>query len=328
MTTTRPLPAFAGARVPHHVPCILTLGAVVNVGTTMFALTYASGAFVAVGQGLGGNAYYGAFRSTDGFTWTSTLNAIGVSATNHLACVAGGAGKIVAGGNQIIYTSSDGGFTWVFTTIISYTTSVAWNGTNWLVETGSGTGYSYISTDGISWTAIPNYPKPYYPNSLGSSNYATISDGAGRFVVAGYGVSLSTDGGRTWADDPGVSQLYQFQTGLYGGGQFLIGGLSPGGTLSLKNSLTGTSFTELASPPVVAGATAIYSMCYDGDCFLVGFGVSSGASRIAASPDLVNWSYYTTSASLLSVINGLASNGTVVVAMDPNGNTQLITIGG
>ncbi|MGA1236891.1 MAG: WD40/YVTN/BNR-like repeat-containing protein [Limisphaerales bacterium] len=160
----------------------------------------------------------GIYTSSDGgFTWTLQSSAPNeyweclVASADGTKLVAAAAGTLATSelGNGQVYTSSDGGVTW----ILSETSPrMQWTGLaissdgNEVVGCGideSGVGGLYRSTNGgQSWAAMLDTPA-----GVGWRSVASSADGTKLVAMVGgflNGIYTSTDGGLTWGSQPGA----------------------------------------------------------------------------------------------------------------------------
>jgi hypothetical protein len=223
-------------------------------------VAYGNGKFVAVGGDI-------ILVSADGITWTQVIDY--TSKFGFLYNVTYGNGKFVAVGsgssNGIIVTSPDG---------INWTKQQS--GTTWAlngVTYGNGQyvvvgtrGITLTSPDGINWKITNDV------NALTSDTLQSISYGAGQFVASGgAGLIFTSSDGITWNSQiSGTDKLLSAST--FGGGQFIILGLtnvitSPNGILWTPQSTGGQfllSITYGANQYVAVGDNGIILTSRDG----------------------------------------------------------------
>lgn len=233
--------------------------------------------FVCVG--LIGKSYH----SSDGEVWTE-MTGLPVNSFN---AVTYGNGRFVCVGWKICY--SNDGETWneASGVIINYECKSITYGNNMFVAVGyrkgsSGIFPSYISTDGINWTASTVYRNTYYFDAM------SIAYGNGLFVSVGvnysyaYGAFYSIDG-LTWTPIGGLNTTSTYLGVAYGNGRFVCVG-TDGRSYYSTNGINWTVMTGLAN-------NTYYSVTYGNGRFVcVGY---------------YGYSYYSINGTTWTAMNGL-----------------------
>jgi hypothetical protein len=171
---------------------------------TIKSIIFGDGKFVAAG-----NKYIA--YSTDGITWTATkTESLGLNIV-YFNSIAYGNGKFVAVGNKLITTtndniaySSDGGITWTLATTTAF--DYIYNGKlnkeeinviafgNGKFVAGGARGRLATSTDGITWTPLPDETFGIDEMNEGGNvrSIESIAYGNGKFVVVGFDYSFNS----------------------------------------------------------------------------------------------------------------------------------------
>ena len=156
--------------------------------------------------GLAGRLSY----SSNGSTWTagpagSGLNLYGVAYGNSIYCVVGESGELQYGSNigsltRIQYGLGDGDISARSTNLM---TSVAFGNGRFIAvgyKTSTYSSVAYSSTDGITWTALSNFPS-VSGTVFNPINFTITFDGA-KFIVGGKaGFAYSSTNGTTWTNE-------------------------------------------------------------------------------------------------------------------------------
>jgi len=244
----------------------------------LHALAYGGGRFVVAGYRYGTDDYHPwiAYSTDGGETWTpSTTTSAENQSHGELLALAYGGGRFVVAGYRYINAgdttdnyhpwiaySTDGGKTWTKSETTANESqphgdlhALAYGGGRFVVA-----GYRYgssgdtdnnyhpwiaYSTDGgKTWTPSTTTSEDSQPHGL---LYA-LAYGGGRFVVAGYGttvsdkpwIAYSTDGGETWEKNETTSEDSQPKGRLlalaYGGGRFVVAGFRFGSGSDASNN--------------------------------------------------------------------------------------------
>ena len=174
-------------------------------GNTFFTVSFA----VATDGSMwvaGGNSPDYLIYSTDGINWNPTSNGSSIFTTNVNGIAWNGSMWVAAGGGTNTLGYSYDGINWFGSSngnsIIgsAQSTSVAWNGTKWVVGAKplggtNPTNTIAISNDGITWSATTN------GNSIFNQNVNSVAWNGTKWVAGGQGVNslgYSTDG-LTWS---------------------------------------------------------------------------------------------------------------------------------
>lgn len=198
----------------------------------------------------------GIYTSLDGgFTWTVQGSAPNeywerlVASADGMKLVAASAGSLATSefGNGQVYTSSDGGVTWMLSEtspLMQWTGLAISSDGNEVVGCGideSGVGGLYRSTDGgQSWAATLDTPAGVWWRSVASS-----ADGTKLVALVGgflNGIYTSADGSVTWVSQPGAPDANWASVASSADGMTLVAvaeksglGVSPGGLVYLSS---------------------------------------------------------------------------------------------
>lgn len=182
------------------------------------AVTYANGKFYCLGGGK-------CATSTDGITWSMVTIAYDKS---WYQLVHGNGILIATIESNKVYTSSDGGVTWVERSLAFYTTGITFGNGLFVIATQSD--YCYTSTDGVTWVARD---MPVFGG--GTKIWRAPAYGGGVFIMLNSGTTeaaVSFDG-KVW--EPATLPSTATWTGsAYGDGYFVAG--ASGGTTALKSA--------------------------------------------------------------------------------------------
>jgi hypothetical protein len=294
-------------------------------GNAIFAITYASGNFIAGGQASGvANIEY----STDnGKTWNNVAsNPFGIGNIFQMASglVSGTMTTVAVGDNAVnpaAAYSINGGVTWSALVTAGFVagnqlTCVTYG--NGVFLAGDNHGNTYRSTNGgASWTQIAN-PFP-------AVKVFGLAYGAGIFIASVWNgtIGRSTDYGLTWSLITGSDNPFVGTDNLagvsYGNGVFVIGS----GSAKLARSLNlGVSWT-------IVDTNVAVSVAYNYGIFQAGI---LGGGTIRSYDNGVTWTTFSTGFS--ATVRGIASNllqdktGTMVAVGDAGSIATAGWVGG
>jgi len=255
------------------------------------AITYGNGKYVAVGDD-GKMA-----TSTDGVTWTAVAN--NKFGKSHIRAVAFGNNRFVAGGDETIAYSTDG-VTW--TAVIAKPSDYIGDGLDagsakkpffagvfaiifagGKFVAGCAIGRMAISTDGITWTAVPRENTDF-----GVASIFAIAYGNGKFVAVGdsnyyNGISTSTNGTKwTAVKDSkfGDNCSFSIRGVAFGGNRFVAG--SDNGKIS--TSTDGVNWTAIDVSRIF-NSEIIFAITYGNGKFIAG----GTSGKMAVSTDGLTW---------------------------------------
>jgi hypothetical protein len=262
----------------------------------LYSVTYGSDLFVAVGD----NGII--VTSPDGVTWTPRTS----SMANRLNGIAYGNGIYVAVGEYGRILTSPDGVTWsdssTLQPFLPFLTEVTF-GSGIFVASGifSPYIYSYMSTDGITWT---NGPSGIHAMTYANGMFLAVQT---YFPIHGYyppsQTIVTSPDGVAWTPISTPNWLYDINRITYGNGLFVgVGGTSYGP--AIVTSADGVTWTERTAETT----GPLYGITY-GKGFFVAVGNNSD---ILVSSDGINWTAkkQSSSGSFASVVYG---NGTFVV---------------
>lgn len=205
----------------------------------LFSVTYDSSKFIAVGNtnsgGSSGPNKAFVTTSVNGIDWTdrtdttkSGLRVVVSDANNYRSVVMGGTGNI--------YTSDDGGASWIYQTLGTTKTlrDVAWNGSSLYVAVGDG-GTIQTSPDGESWTIQTSGTA----NDLMQVDYLN-----GQFIAVGAsGTILTSDNGTDWTlRASGTTRT--LKDIAFGGGEYIVVGGDSSSNPVILSSDTGAVWSS------------------------------------------------------------------------------------
>ncbi|WP_341520702.1 hypothetical protein AABC73_20475 [Pseudomonas sp. G.S.17] len=168
----------------------------VSLTTTYMSVVYAKGAYVLLTA-----TSSGALRSTDLITW---VGAGSISGSFRSAAVGKGTIVVPGGSNNQVYTSIDGGASWVTSVLGAGNWSGSAFGNDIFMVTNRTNNTLYTSADGLAWVA---------GTQPGSSVAGTLSFGDGLFYgMGGTGAVYTTLDGADWT-----------LTNISGGGSYAWG---------------------------------------------------------------------------------------------------------
>ncbi len=202
------------------------------------------------------------FKSTNlGVNWTSSSSGL-PTFTNFYSIVRSGNYLVAAGDAAGIWRSSNSGATWVQTTsgvpANQYATALYAEGNSVYAAFGFTSAFGISTDNGATWTKTANG----LPTTQTMTGVAKI--GTNLFIChQNLGVYISTDGGTSWASDPGVISS-QNKNALIASGNSLIVGVSGASTQSgifLSTDL-GTTWTKVRTGPSVYGLSKNGSTVY------------------------------------------------------------------
>jgi len=309
-------------------------------GSVGFDVAWGNDKFVACGGNANTNTQK-LFYSYDGKTWTLvtsstfTLGAYGIG-FNGTMWVAVGSNAVAS--STLPFYSYDG-ITWITGSGSSFSNNdtngngaVAWNGSRWVVTTGTATATAtttpiLYSTNGINWTAVTTSP-------IGMGGCAMVW--AGNRFIAGMSVSpaavqmYTSPDGIVWT--PATTNAFGSQCNSLAwsinqpnsGTQLTNVAIQQptlafgSGTNTIAYSYDGISWRGLGTNIFTSSG---YGACWNGNIW-VAAGQSSGVGVLAYSYDGINWKV--ASQSILSVIAyGVAWNGNVFVAVGGGGTYSI-----
>lgn len=216
-----------------------------------------------------------------GETWTARTPAGGYTGRFNTAYFAAGL-FVIAGQSAEVQTSPDG-VTWTSQNSGSAELlGVVYDGTAW-VAVGALGGAGYVLTAAaaaVTWTA---QTAPTFAVDL----RGVASDGAGKVVAVGDRasttlgqVSVSTDHGVTWTDEPAPSGVGTLRAATFSDGTFFAGG--EGGDIISSANPTGANSSSDWTTLRSASDAAIYGMASPGAGFVVA--ARGGATSDPADP--------------------------------------------
>ncbi len=293
-------------------------------------LIYAAGRFVAsVGNQV--------WTSTDGSDWR-TASIQGISVPSARVRYLKPLGEFMAVGFDLIASSPDGK-QWSSTRVERYyvTLSDITTGDGVLVAVGTSNyaGGIFVSSDGTDWTDVsPGNPEAFLGVAYGNHTFVAVGRygviytspdgvtwtrrdtgfrtdlkevafGNGRFVAAGEGeTTLSSIDGVNWAGQQNVDSHTdgQYSSVVFIGGRFWIN--SP-----YRVSTDGITWTDLQDATGPSGGVLQGAGGYI-------FSVSGARTRSTSGEDGMTWE--TPPPGMRTQITGMASNGSVYVAVDEN----------
>jgi hypothetical protein len=173
------------------------------VEVPLFSVAWSGSAFVAVG------AFGAVRRSSDGLTWTPPTTEPVLSPGSNLNSVAGNGSTFVAAGGDkttlkgAIFYSTDAGITWTAATLPLVFDDfafdkVVWDGSRFLATShflshGRGSGGTWSSADGITWTNVSGTYGGHLTPTPGASTAYVGTNGVGWMRTSSDGVTW-TDG--------------------------------------------------------------------------------------------------------------------------------------
>lgn len=232
-----------------------------GLGTTLDVLSLVvSGTDILVGIGSGG-----VFLSTnDGGTWVQKNTGLSDLYINSLA-VSGS--KLFAGNNSAVYSSTNNGGSWSLAVATpGLVKSIDVNGST--IYAGYGTmasgGITKSTDNGINWTTVSTG----LPSDKGIN--AVLQSGSNVFAGSdGKGLYITSNGGSSWASDPGIvntnAQSLSLATsgtnvftGIFGSGIYLSSSNGSGPWVEVNSGLPSNSIQAL----VTNGTTAVFAGTY------------------------------------------------------------------
>lgn len=280
--------------------------------TTFNAVTWTGSLLVAVGNsGI-------IFTSPDGTTWTSQTSGTGetlrgVAASGSIIVAVGGPSSVA-----IIRTSTDG-VTWTSRTapVGAYSfQAITWSGALFVAtefELAPGTGATYSSSDGITWTlnssglenqtAIASSPSLFvvlttqslYTSASGTGSWVLKDLQYGYKVFTGNNVFVSSDlneictstNGIDWsAFSVAAADGSEIRALIFAGNQYVIGT----STATIYTSPDGITWTQR----VAASTNNFAGVAYSGSTYVMVGGTSAFAGFARTSPDGITWTTRTT----------------------------------
>jgi len=254
-------------------------------------IAYGNGKYVAVGDD-GKMA-----TSTDGVTWTAVRDT--KFGQSYIRAVAFGNNRFVAGGSDSLAYSTDG-VTW--TAVIAKPSDYIGDGLDagsakrpFFADAyviiyvggkfiaGCAIGRMAVSTDGITWTAVPRENTDF-----GVANIRAIAYGNGKFVAVGdseyyNGISTSTNGTKwTAVKDSkfGHNTSFSIRGVAFGNNRFVA--VSDNGKIS--TSTDGINWTAIDVSRIFGG-DIIYTIAYGNGKFIAG----GSDGKMATSTDGLTW---------------------------------------
>lgn len=183
------------------------------------AVTYANGKFYCLGGAK-------CATSTDGITWSMVT----IAYDQLWEQLVYGNGILIATiESNKVYTSSDGGVTWVERSLAFYSTGITFGNGLFVITTQSD--YCYTSTDGVTWVERDT---PVFGG--GSKNWRAPAYGGGVFIMMNYGTTeaaVSFDG-KVW-EPATLPSAANWRNAAYGDGYFVATPLGAN-TVALKSS--------------------------------------------------------------------------------------------
>jgi hypothetical protein len=244
------------------------------------AMPFVAGTMIEVEGRWFGAGWPGIETTTNGSDWSVLLRA------DSLTGLAYGEGKLVAvGGNDVIFSSEDGGATWIDRSPhLSYGTKTPWLsriafGGGVFVARGylqnddgySQSGHMLCSSNLITWTAA---------DFAGTNSLSDVAYGAGLFVALlnrgeGNKEILTSTNGLSW-QTAATFPTYWLNTLAYGNGRFVVGTSSR----TTITSSDGKRWSEFTGQEVGS---------FDRIVFGNGLFLASSSSALWTSPDGVTW---------------------------------------
>ena len=288
-----------------------TFGSTYGLFTT--TANWSSSAISNTGQYLlagmnNGNLY---LSTNSGAKWTilggaANANGMPTSAVLWSSCSMNASGSLMAASVNVggVYLSTNSGTNW--STAPTLSTSSPWSNVavssiaNYLVASGNSENI-YLSTDGAGATWSQKSALPVSPVIVavgqGTNTIAYSSDGTN---FTGLGTTVFTSTGNAVASN---------------GSRWVAVG---SGGCSIAYSDNGINWTK-ADSGSLKFSTGGLCVFWDGTRWLAG---GSGTNYIAYSTDGANWTTLTTSSALPNPVRGIASNGTMWIAVGGNNNSS------
>lgn len=145
--------------------------------SNFYRVIYGGGLFVAVGDGnlwAGGTTNRNIYTSPNGINWTARNSGSPASDVHPISDVAYGGDQFVARDDQGYFYNSFTGTTWTRTFNGNSGSSVSY--CNGLFIAPSGPGTNLISTNGFTWTSLPNNTASYFGRVVyGNGSYVALS---------------------------------------------------------------------------------------------------------------------------------------------------------
>ena len=250
--------------------------------------------------------------TNDGQTWTAANS--GIPANTYIYSLSVVNGNIYAGANGVLYTSNDGGASWVSISngLSGIVMTVAANGATLLAGT-NGFGVYRSTNGGSTWTSsstgLPATSRVSTVLVSGTNIFASLGNLSGGTG----GVYLSTDGGLNWTP---------VNTGLPASGLLvysivlkdasIYAATQSGLYVTLNN---GTSWTVVVGGLPVTGNNAL-SLAVSGSNLLVGY--FFGTPIYATTNGGTSWSAMTVGENV-SYVSSIVVKGNKVFAVNSNG---------
>lgn len=247
----------------------------------------------------------------------------------------------VAGGSggNVFTTSINNGITWVGTTTgyggLTSVNSIAYgkdgSGKSLLVAVGEGTNKIATSSDGITWEG--KTANAFVASGLDSGGRG-VAYGNGKWIAVGNGssgentISISTDGGNTWAGSKiqTTTGMFKFSSIAYGNGRWVIGGFYGGNGNTMATS-TNDGVTWAGINGDIAGGTGLNT---EVTCVAYGNGRWGAVGRdtryFAYSTNGTAWTEVQGVIDKINSVSCIAyGNGRWVIgSKNPNGNSSVV----
>lgn len=262
--------------------------------------------------------------NTDPSTWTWTMRTAnqGTSILYNV-CLLNGL-YMVVGAVGVLSTATDPTSTWTARTSLSSAgdvSSIAWNGASLYVACGG------VSTNKI-WSASDPTSTWTARTATGAVNLKSVAFGAGLFVVVGQtGEVFTSADAITWVKRSPSTQA-SLSSVAFANSQFVIGTNVSLNEAQICISTDGKFWKSSAFPVGLKPGLEIFGATFANNLFLMGGSTDGTAntSKIAFSPDALNWYSTLVSTTIGGGINCIAyGNGLYVVGGNSTVTENLYT---